>query len=247
MSSTTLPRHFSCSICKLKSHSVTKCSGYLKCKKNLTTHSYVLANSLNLKPNDEEGFCASGIIPFVKNSDGLVHILMLKENRKGINGLNFIAGKRECVRKNGIIIPETSFETALHEFEEELGDILESNCLANIIDEIKKSQPITCFWSSSSKMALYSIEIPMIFLNNLIGSDTINPNAEAYGIQWINANQYFQYLKNKKNPNPNPNSNTNSNQNKKIYYHSFISNIFNEIAQLSPNNFKRSIIHLFSI
>ena len=145
-------RYFKCCLCqsnklsKSVNHSLRQCNKFKLFKHNISQDNYFLHNVTALKESDEKGFCASGIIPYcIKN--GEIYIMLLIEKRNSIIGLNFIAGGRECIEfinldKNGknSIYPETSFETALNETDEELGDILISESLELIMSELKLLQ-----------------------------------------------------------------------------------------------------------
>lgn len=176
-------RVFECCLCN-KNHSITKCEKYYEIKKDISKNNYILTKTNKIKKNDEKGFCASGIIPYVKIKNK-IYMLVLIEKRDNSTALNFIGGKRECVKINNIkIIPETSFETAIHEFEEELSEILTKNTFKDINDTINKNiTPTFVFWSSECKMSIYGIKISKKFLNYLKLNN--EKKFKIQGYKWI--------------------------------------------------------------
>jgi len=218
---TNLNRCFEyCVICKLHNHKSISCFKYKNFKNKLTNNNYVLYNTLKLSQCDENGFCASGIIPYTKVNNK-IYLLMLKEVRQNKPGINFIAGKRENIYINyNNVRFETSYETALNEFEEELSALVTNKSLNELIKEIKNTSPNSCFWSYQSKMSLYSIEISNKFLNKLKIKKSINKNAEPFDIIWINTSNYKKYI--------------GSQSINSICFHEFTINIINQIKSLHP-------------
>lgn len=215
-----LARVFECGLCNSKSHSITKCFKYRELKKNLTNSNYINLNANKLNSNEENGFCASGIIPYVK-IENKVYLLVLVEKRQNKIGLNFIGGKRECIKENGIIRGETSWETAKNELSEELGEILRNETAQLIIEQITKcSVPNFVFWSGQSKMSLYGIKLPNNFLFSLILNDRDKTKTEAQGYKWVayNGKEY-----NKKNP-------------PHCKFHPYSKSILNDMKKLISNN-----------
>lgn len=190
-------RVFKCALCNSKTHSITKCFKYRELKKNLEKENYIKFNTRELNFNEEQGFCASGIIPyiFVENN---VYLLALIETRKKKVGLNFIGGKRECIQTNGAIRPETSYETAFNELKEELGEILTKESTDIITDQITKCEvPNFAFWAEDLKMGLYGIKLPSDLLFSLNLNNDDKSNTEAQGFKWIKFNG-LGYMENKK-------------------------------------------------
>lgn len=182
----TKTRVFECALCNSKTHSITKCFGYRK--SNIEKNNYLKFNTNELNKNEERYFCASGIIPYVcvRNK---VYLLVLIERRNNQLGLNFIGGKRECVKINNVFRPETSYETALNELEEELGEILIDESKNMIVEEIKKCTiPNFAFWSANSKMCLYGIKLPSKYLTLLILNENNKSTTESQGFKWIRYN-----------------------------------------------------------
>jgi 8-oxo-dGTP pyrophosphatase MutT (NUDIX family) len=182
-------RVFECGLCQSKIHGITKCTKYRELKNKLTDKDYLLFKSNKLKYNEENGFCASGIIPYIC-VEGKVYLLVLVEKRYKKIGLNFIGGKRECVEMdNDVIVGETSYQTALNEFEEELGEILTTDSMNNMIKHLNKcKKPKFVFWSGGSKMCIYGIKFPEHFLNSLELNNLDKTNTEAEGFKWIEPN-----------------------------------------------------------
>lgn len=221
-SSITL-RVFECVLCNSKKHSITKCSKYRELKKNLEKKNYLKFNSNELNESEECGFCASGIIPYVCVGN-IVYLLVLEESRNKIPGLNFIGGKRECVLSDDTneIRPETSYETALNELKEELGEILTKKSMDMIIKQITKCKiPNFVFWSGDSKMCLYGIKFPNNFLFSLTLNDVDKSNTEAQGFKWIRYNGLGYMEK----------------QNSNIYeLHKYSKSMLNSMKKLSSDN-----------
>lgn len=201
-------RVFECVLCNSKTHSITKCYKYRELKKNLEKKSYIKFNTRELNANDEIGFCASGIIPYICMGNK-VYLLVLIETRNKKPGLNFIGGKRECVKTNDINNSirsetssetsfETSYETALNELKEELGEILTIESTDIITDQITKCEiPNFVFWSGVSKMCLYGIKLPSNLLFSLTLNNNNKSNTEAQGFKWIGYNG-LGYMEKKK-------------------------------------------------
>ncbi len=85
--------------------------------------------------------------------------------------------------------PETSYETALNELMEELGEILTKRSMNIIKYQINKCEtPKFVFWSGDSKMCLYGIKFPKKFLFSLTLNDVDKLNTEAQGFKWIRFN-----------------------------------------------------------
>jgi 8-oxo-dGTP pyrophosphatase MutT (NUDIX family) len=217
-------RVFECALCNSKTHSITKCFKYRELKKNLEKKSYIKFNTKELNANDEIGFCASGVIPYIR-VENKIYLLVLIETREKKPGLNFIGGKRECVKTNNTndsIRPETSYETALNELKEELGEILTIETTDIITDQITKSEiPNFVFWSGDSKMCLYGIKLPSDLLFSLTLNDNDKSNTEAQGFKWIGYNG-LGYMEKKK-------SNT-------YKFHKYSKSMFDSMKKLSSNN-----------
>lgn len=216
-------RIFECVLCNSKTHSITKCFKYRELKKNLEKKNYLKFNTNKLNESEECGFCAAGIIPYVRVGNK-VYLLVLVESRNKILGLNFIGGKRECVMTNDTneTKPETSYETATNELMEELEEILTKESTDIITDQITKSEiPNFVFWSGDSKMCLYGIKL----LSNLLFSLTLNnndkSNTEAQGFKWIGYNG-LGYMEKRK-------SNT-------YKLHGYSKSILTAMKKLSSNN-----------
>ena len=193
-----IKRVFECALCNSKTHSITKCYKYRELKKNLENRHYIKFNTNKLNENEEQAFCASGIIPYVR-VENKVYLLVLIECRNKLTGLNFIGGKRECIFANNAITPETSYETAFNELKEELGEILTNESANLIIEQISKCEiPNFVFWSGNSKMCLYGIKLPNNFLFSLNLNNNDKLNTEAEGFKWIRYNGHG-YMEKKSN------------------------------------------------
>jgi hypothetical protein len=195
-------RFFDCCFCN-QNHSMRKCYNFQHIKDGITKSNYF--DKTKLKPSDEAGFCAAGIIPYYVDSDNNKWVLMLIENRSTeynktgdhIPGLNFVAGGRECIKNTSTnnIVPETSYQTALGEFEEELSEILTENSFKLIKQEIVGSSPTFVYWSGVIKMALYGVEIKTDLRTSLV----LDPNSkskqtEAQNFEWISLSEYDKYV-----------------------------------------------------
>lgn len=220
------------SICKtFVPHGLTKCSKYIHLKSKISKTNYLLIKKYELRKSEEAGFCASGIIPYTYNK-GKIYLLVLDEMRYGIRGLNFIGGKRECVKKGKFTRPETSFETALTELDEELGEILLPECKEEFVNFIKKVKiPKFCFWTGKSKMSLYGIKVPNLFMSKLILNNFDKNNCEAQGFKWIKLDDYIGPDSNKEIPG-------------KINFHSYTKDMLFDMKKLCKEN---DIYTLFNI
>lgn len=162
-------------------HGLRKCRLYKENKKHLSTKSYL---ERSLRSNDEIGFCAGGIIPyFIIGKDH--YIMCLEEKRDDVCALNFAAGGRECISINGIIRPETSIETAMNEFSEEVGDIISPESFIPFFNMIQKTTRSKVFFSAQSKMVLYFVQVDEMCCTSLIKKDILPTFIEAHDFKWV--------------------------------------------------------------
>ena len=110
-------------------------------------------------PTEEGGFCSAGMILYFVDPHGKISFLMLAEERKGEEKLNFPAGGRESIMnvRTGEILPETSEQTARNECIEELGKLVGPN--SALIEEIKGKKLTKAHWDAKSKCVLYSVRV----------------------------------------------------------------------------------------
>lgn len=110
-----------CVLCH-KSHG-RRCPAFMNVRYKISKNYYVAP-----KPTleDEHGFCAAGILPyFVDPKNNKKRYLVINESRKGVNGYNCVAGKRDplpgAVKMDGAIWTklEPYRYTAHREFKEE--------------------------------------------------------------------------------------------------------------------------------
>ena len=260
---------------QIPSHGLRQCEQFKQFKQNISRENYYQYNTNELRPNDELGFCASGVIPFTRKDDE-IYILLLIEKRNGKSGLNFIAGGRECIcemynighannnnHKNNNSRPESSYETALNECEEELGEILLKQSLNLIMHDIKENKPHSVFWSGKSKIALYTIEVDdwLLEADSLVFNKNKSEQSEADGFIWLKLSEHNKYIHrvnadkithkitdkithkitDKINDKITHKQTTETDD--KIYFHQFIKNILYDMKNLSPN--KKSLNYLF--
>lgn len=92
---------------------------------------------------EEAGFCSAGILLHDVEFD---RFLMINETRGSVQRCNFIGGKRECrLGWFGCNRLETSFETAITEFEEEMGVKIPTRRFSSV------------FWFPQSKFLLFVV------------------------------------------------------------------------------------------
>lgn len=151
----------SCIYCK-SNNPVTKCpcKGFTPLKSKVTQISY---NAKKLRKCDEEGYCAAGILlyfvePQIESGDNNIKILMIEESRENKIAFNLPGGKRELSAENGILKIESSIETAVFEFIEEVSQCQTTpeSELDNLFENYKIS---TVYWNCQAKYALYPIQI----------------------------------------------------------------------------------------
>ena len=73
-----------------------RCKKFSSLKSLITEQNYF---SEKLKDNDENGYCAAGILPYFKDENGIKNFLFVVEKRNNNYKCNFIGGKREVVKK----------------------------------------------------------------------------------------------------------------------------------------------------
>jgi len=119
-----------------------------------------------LRENDEEYFFASGIIPYrIINNE--IEILLIKEYRSEKLLYNYIGGKRDCYKKGNTYRLETSKETMISEFNEEMRSLLPEDEFINILRSIDKSNnKNNVMWWPKSKACIY-----LILVNNTISNN----------------------------------------------------------------------------
>jgi hypothetical protein len=231
-------RYFKCCLCNNINnndvdhnnvdHSLRKCDNFKKLKKGVTTFDYCKFNTKQIKSNDELGFCAAGTIPYIKFGRE-TYILLLVETRNGRQGLNFIAGGRECTYISDEIqqkcYPETSYETALSETNEELSEILTQDSHITIMNSIKTNNPSSVFWYGEFKIVLYAVKIDNSFLNPSVLKFNTNKSltSEADNYKWIKLSDFQNYCYSPNKPTAN-----------KIYFHAFAKNIMYGVKNLTP-------------
>jgi hypothetical protein len=182
-------------------HSLRKCPSFYQCKQKFASNTY-FTKSLHL--DDENGFCAAGVCVYAQDLGGEYYILMLKEKRGGVDGLNFPGGGRESVysltpNKLGLIpdivlSPETPNQTASSEFEEELSDLLGSD--HNIISEVSYKLHIhkdIKMVVGSQKYILFPIKVDFHYVTSLELQAVIPKNSEAQDVVWVPLSKCHEY------------------------------------------------------
>jgi 8-oxo-dGTP pyrophosphatase MutT (NUDIX family) len=157
-----------CSYCQ-KKHAEVVCRDYLELhRKNLSTESYI-CNYDSIGTPEQLGFRSAGICLYYIDDDYEYHCLMISERREESKNykFNFPGGKRKNHR-------ETPFQTALREFTEETGLVID------VIDD--ESEVV---WYSRGKYLLYLIEIPK---NNA-------PDIEYDNTEWVKMTDIESYGK----------------------------------------------------
>jgi hypothetical protein len=207
-----------CCLCKNNKHILRKCTKFKKIKTLVTSQPYIKDK---LETVDENGFCAAGILPYCI-IDNKKYILLLKQKRfdfdKGIHlGLNFIGGGRESCYNGFSYRLETSLETALTEFIEEMTPLINKentfiHCVKESMKNIKR-----VFWEPHTKYVLYPCEVSFecIFIKHILN---IPKNSEAQDFEWICLDDFENELKN-------PNG--------KYEIHSYIKEMILEIGSFS--------------
>jgi len=131
------------------SHNRKSCPTFHKLKSNVSIRPYI---STKLKPQDEEGYAASGVLTWCRDVNGDIQMLFAREYRtgnKGRNGdaLNFLGGKRE-----------TLHQRALNRAADKLDSETGSQLSEDTIQQIRLACPLVC-WSPHSKYALFLFEL----------------------------------------------------------------------------------------
>ena len=113
-----------------------------------------------LRENEQDGYYAAGICPFLLIHDpdtgkSELSMLLVQEERHGSVRLNFLGGKRER--------GELPNETAYREFLEETGGLLdeEKSMLKGLINDEKNKR----LWLSEGRYILISLSSPDHWLN----------------------------------------------------------------------------------
>lgn len=166
-----------------------KCGVFNKYKQKINRYFYI---SNSLRPEDEQGFCSSGIIPYFIDRDGTVFILLLEQFRKNSLGLNFAGGRRESYPDNdGILKPETSVQTAKCEFIEEVGCLISNNDV-QLLNEIQQSNLNKVLWTGKNKMALFFVKV-RFNLTTLQHNQNIPKNSEAQNFYVMPVDEMFKF------------------------------------------------------
>ena len=175
------------------SHILRKCNKFQQYKQNIRQDNYI---SSRLDLLESNGFCSSGIIPWFLDSSGQINMLGLYETRDSTIKINFIGGGREgnVSRISKLVQMEKPKQTALCEFSEEMGQMVESHELLNQIREylVRKLRlnKFQVMWVGKSKMVYYLVQVPRSLADNLPGKIFSNKLAQTYcktvGFEWFN-------------------------------------------------------------
>jgi hypothetical protein len=155
-----------CPTCGVDSHSFRTCDKF-KVLKDATNRQVYVDNSLDGK--DEIGFTAANILPFhqVDNSSDKL-LFFIEEKRGDITAFGIVGGKRESRMVNGIFRYETSLQTALAEFEEEVKPRLSKTDFDMFRMEISSSLNkghYKVMWIPISKAVVYLVSVSHVPTN----------------------------------------------------------------------------------
>jgi hypothetical protein len=166
-----------------------KCGTFNKYKQKINRNFYI---SDSLRPEDEQGFCSAGIIPYFLDRDGTVFILLLEQFRTTNLGLNFAGGRRESYPdNNGILNPETSVQTAKCEFIEEVSCLINDKDI-QLLNEIQESNLTKVLWTGKNKMALFFLKVKFN-LTTLQHNQNIPKNSEAQNFYVMPIDEMFKF------------------------------------------------------
>ena len=136
-----------CEFCTGKADNAThnrkSCPVFINLTANASRASYV---NDELLPNDNDGFAAAGFCLFTRG-EGHVEILMAREVRNSIRGLNFLGGRR-------YVFNETPIQVASNRASYDVGKKLRPE----VLEERAQAQPLVLF-SAKAKYVLFFCEI----------------------------------------------------------------------------------------
>jgi hypothetical protein len=192
--STVIERVRTCPYRCEEEHELRKCPHFSLQKRLCSKKSYI---NTTLLPEDEAGFCASGVVPYCY-VNGELMIFFIKEDRKygslTKKLFNCVGGKRDSIRitsitndKIGGLRPETAVETAIAEFEEEVGDLIgkDSSFIFSVKNKLlSHKSPI--YWSGHSKFALFPVKVDSLYCTKLQLQKNIPVDSEASEFSWMN-------------------------------------------------------------
>ena len=167
-----------CPFCS-KEHNLRSCNLFNKIKIKCTKTYYI---GKHLHINDENGFCAAGIVPYIKVKNDETMVLVVEQKRKDLIGLNFIGGRREAIKINGKIYAELPQQTAIREFKEEITPFASPR----LIEAVTKSYFSTVFWSGLTKYVLYPVRLDITYLQD-INSKILD--GEIISAKWVLLNK----------------------------------------------------------
>lgn len=178
-----------CPFCTVKINPV-KCKCYAKIKSAVTKTSYF---SNELMANDLTGFCSAAVFLYSPLKDGSIDFILIKETRNDVIGFNMPGGKRESVYddEDDDIRYETSFETAVREFNEEIDD-------EYTLKSFQNSRFEQVYWSPVSKASVYIYSTLILCKPNsskvhLFNSKTFNMN-DVHEFLKSDLDKIFSYL-----------------------------------------------------
>ena len=163
-------------------HSLRKCPLFFHKKRKISKSFYI---DSTLAQQDQEGFCAAGIVAYTKFKN-TTYLFMLKQTRADRTALNFAGGGRETISSYGVIRPESYKETAINEFIEEVGELIgpDHSMISKVKSRVEKSQVL---WTGLTKFALIPVKVEPIYLN-IDMLNNVSPNSEAIGFEWVDIN-----------------------------------------------------------
>jgi len=118
----------------------------------LSRESYV---AKDLKEQEAKGYKAAGALPYRRDEDNKVWVLLGLEQRNRSDAtlyLNLLGGMRERKDKD-------AQETAVREFWEESGGLLDDKVFHDIVNTLRTSQKRQVFWVALGKYALFAYEM----------------------------------------------------------------------------------------
>jgi hypothetical protein len=184
-----------CPLCNTSNHDFRSCNIFSILKRNTTKTMYC---DKKLRPQDEAGFTAAAIIPmYTKCISPLAQrqILLTKERRGNIVKHNFAGGKRDSrAGENGFRF-ETSLETAIEEFSEEIEPLLSKENYTSFMMEIESAlnnNRYEVIWIPNSKAAAYIVQVSSE-PSSYICKHKLN-SEEAVSFTWYNLSTYDTWM-----------------------------------------------------
>lgn len=159
-------------------------------KVNVSPHSYITADLLE---QEVQGYKSAGVLPFRKDENDKVWLLLGVERRKRSDPtpyLNFLGGKRDQNDSDAV-------DTAVRELFEETGKLLAEERVLEIAQSLREKADRQVMWVAAGKYALLPYEMNHDFdLPERFGSAQANRAfSPVNSLHWVEISELLESVK----------------------------------------------------